>query len=153
MSIIIEAFHAYKATPLGAAKFRCRRPSDARKPPKIPLPADPTKSRQPTDFPSFSGREGRFLDAKPNFLPELREVCGVSALDGIERRKPVAVLGIVPALEVGRALLGKCGARFHQIALGAVLAQGGGETLHLRPGCRAHLAHHVDGVDAPGRRP
>src|SRR5712664_2627069 len=37
---------------------------------------------------------------------QLREVRRVSALDGIQRREAVAVLRIVPALEVGRALLG-----------------------------------------------
>src|SRR3984893_17147826 len=124
--------------PGNRTKFRCR-------------PTRPNRA-QPIDLPLFSGREGQFLDAKPGLLPELREVCGVSALDGIECGEAVAVLGIVPALEVGRALLGKGGARLHQIALGAVLAQRGGETLHLRAGGRAHLAHHVDGVDARGRR-
>src|ERR1700730_868443 len=79
--------------PENRTKFRCR-------------PTRPNRT-QPTDFPLFSGREGQFLDAKPGFLPELREVCGVSALDGTEPREAVAVLGIVPALEVGRALLGK----------------------------------------------
>jgi hypothetical protein len=67
MSIINETCHAYKATPAGVAKFRCRPPSDARKPNKIPLPADSAKLRQPIDFPLFSGRDGRFLDAKPGF--------------------------------------------------------------------------------------
>src|SRR5687768_4848235 len=56
---------------------------------------------------------------------------GGASLHRVERRQPVAVLGIVPALEVGLALFGEGGARFHEVALGAVLVQGVGELLHL----------------------
>ena len=51
----------------------------------------------------------------------------------LQLRQPVAVLRIVPALEVRRALLGERGARFHQVALGAVLVQRGGQALLSRP--------------------
>jgi hypothetical protein len=56
----------------------------------------------------------------------------MSALDDIERRKAVAVRRIFPTLEVGCALFGKGGARLHQVALGAVLAQGAGQASGAR---------------------
>src|SRR5262245_17379218 len=71
--------------------------------------------------------------------------------DVLDSWQAISVLGVEPALEVGLALFGEGGARFHQVALVAVLMQFGGE----RPvGCGrlgAHLAHDVHGIDARGR--
>src|SRR3954452_23793207 len=50
----------------------------------------------------------------------------------IQAGQLVAVLRVVPALEVRPALLGEGGARFEEIGLGAVLMQRGGELLLLR---------------------
>src|SRR5262245_20122012 len=115
--LIKECLSAFLRSPSGVPQMPHNRA-------KVPPTPTPSNRGQPIDFPMFSGREGQFLDAKGGFLPELREGCGASAFDGIECGEAVAVLGIVPSLEVGRALLGNGSARFHQVALGAVLAQG-----------------------------
>jgi hypothetical protein len=66
--------------------------------------------------------------------------------------KGVAVFGIVPAFEAGWALFGEGGARLDEVALGAMVFQRGGEALLFRRRRRAHLAPHIHGVDARGRR-
>jgi len=58
----------------------------------------------------------------------------------LDRRQAVAVLGLVPALELRLPLLGEGGARLDQIALGAVLVQGRREMLLLGGRHRPHSA-------------
>ena len=59
----------------------------------------------------------------------------------------MAIGRIIPALEVGLALLGEGSTRFHQVFLVPMLVQLGGEALEIWRHARTHLPHHVDGVD------
>jgi hypothetical protein len=66
--------------------------------------------------------------------------------------RAIPVLGVEPALEVGLALFSNSGARFHEVALVAVLMQLGGERLQGWGRLGVDLTHHVHGIDARGRR-
>src|SRR5689334_15756589 len=76
------------------------------------------------------------------------QVADQSASDLLEQREAITVFGVVPAFEIGFALFGEGGARFHQVALGAMLMQEGSEALLVGSRSRPHLAHHMHGVDA-----
>ena len=77
-------------------------------------------------IPVEEGSDPPLSGSKTRKSGETANCGGSSALERIERREAVAVFRVVPALEPGRTLFGKGRPRLDQVALGAVLAQGGG---------------------------
>lgn len=69
----------------------------------------------------------------------------------VKLRQPVAILGVVPTLEVGWSLFGEGCAGFHEIALSTMVVEGGGKARKLRSRRRTHLPHHMHGVHARRR--
>src|SRR5579883_2916595 len=88
-----------------------------------PLPS-PMESRTGKFAKICDGAMSNQASTSLNFLSVLRR-------RALGRRQLVAVLGVIPALEVRLALLGEGGARFHQVVLVAVIVQGGGQHLLL----------------------
>src|SRR2546428_668843 len=79
------------------------------------------------------------------FVPALLARIPLGRLEG---GQPIAISGIIPALEVRLAFLGERPTRFHQVFLGPVILELRGEALQRRCDPRPHLPHHVDGVHA-----
>jgi hypothetical protein len=91
--------------------------------------------------------------AQPSRADESRDrICSIAHLSFFKMWGVVPVVRVVPALEARLALFHECLARFHEVALRAVISKAHSEALKIVGDLGAHRPHHDQGIHAARRR-